>query len=121
MSRAWDQAFSQAEFAYNSTIHSSIGMSHFSIVYLKVSHHLLDLAKLPIGEKFSSAVSVMVEQTINVQMEVQTRLEKSNTSCKAVADKKRREKVFEEGDMMMVYLRKERTHTGTYNRFKPKK
>jgi len=45
----------QAEFAYNSTVHGSTGMSSFSIVCKKVSHHLLDLVKLPIGEKFSSA------------------------------------------------------------------
>jgi len=33
-------------------------------------------------------------------------LEKSNARYKAAADKKMRKKVFEEGDMVMVYLRK---------------
>ena len=58
-----------SQFAYNNAIHNSIGMSPFSIVYQKVPYHLLDLAKLPIGEKFSSAVSDMVEQIIDVQKE----------------------------------------------------
>ena len=58
--RVWDQALPQEEFSYNSLINSSTGMLPFSIVYKKVPHHLPDLAKLPIGEKFSAA-SVMAE------------------------------------------------------------
>jgi len=64
-------------------------MSPFSIIYQKVPHHLLDLAKLPIGEKFSNAASVMTEQAIDIQKEVRTRLEKSSARYKATADKKR--------------------------------
>ena len=35
-------------------------------------------------------------------------MEKTNKKYKTVVDKKRREKIFEEGDMVMVYLRRER-------------
>ena len=76
-------------------------MSPFAIVYRRVPHHLLDLAKLPIGEKFRSATSAMAEQILDVQEEVRLKLEKSNVKYKATADKKMREKVFE-GDMMVV-------------------
>ena len=71
--RAWDQTFPQAEFAYNNTIHSSTCMSSFAIIYRKVSHHLLDLAKLPIGEKFNSAASAMAAQVLDVQESVEAR------------------------------------------------
>ena len=64
--KAWDQALPKAKFAYNSAIHSSTGMSPFSIIYQNISHHLLDLAKLPIGEKLSNATSTMAEQAIDV-------------------------------------------------------
>ena len=48
-------------------------------------------------------------------------MEKTNTSYKAAADKKRREKVFKEGDMIVIYLRKEKILAGSYNILKPKK
>ena len=86
---AWDQALPQAEFPYNNTIHSSTGMSPFYIVYRKVPHHLLDLANMPIGKKFSSATSALVEQVLDVQKSIQLKLEKSNARYKATADKKR--------------------------------
>jgi len=118
--RAWDQALPLAVSAYNSTIHNSTGMSPFSVVYRKVPHHLLDLAKLPIGEKFSSASNTLAEQVLDVQKSVQLKLEKSNVKYKATSDKKRREEeVFKEGDMV-VYLRRERVPAGSY-KLKPKK
>ena len=65
------------EFTYNSTTYSLTSMSPFSIVYQKVPQHLLNLAKLSIGEKFSNAASAMAEQDINVQKEIRTRLRNS--------------------------------------------
>ena len=50
----------------------------------------------------------MVCGSKDVQKEVQLKIEKINKKYKETADKKRQEKPFEEKDMTMVYLRKER-------------
>ena len=48
-------------------------------------------------------------------------MEKSNARYKVVADNKMREKVFEEENMIMVYMRKERISARSYNKLKPRK
>jgi len=49
------------------------------------------------------------------------KLEKSNAKYKAASDKQRQEKLFEEGNIVMMYLRRERILAESYNKLKPKK
>nr|GMC93171.1 Transposon Ty3-G Gag-Pol polyprotein [Ipomoea batatas] len=117
----WDFALAQAEFAYNSSMHSSIGRSPFSVVYTKTPKHAVDLLQLPSSEKIHKQADTMASQVQNVQQEIRAKLEASNAKYKTAADKKRRQKLFNVGDEVMVYLRKQRLPTGFYHKLSPKK
>ena len=117
----WDLALAQAEFAYNSSVSRSTGKSPFAIVYTKVPRHVVDLIKFPSTIGTSAAAFTLAESYTNLFKEVQQSLEKSNLTYKAIADKHRKHRVFEVGDQVMVYLRKERLPMGVHGKLKQKK
>nr|GEW42301.1 putative nucleotidyltransferase, ribonuclease H [Tanacetum cinerariifolium] len=81
--KLWDVSLAQAEFAYNSAVHSSTEFLPFELVYKTSPRH---------------------------QMQ-----------SKIAADKHRRKKMFQVGDEVMVFLRKEHFPVGTYSKLQPKK
>ncbi|CAL2228261.1 unnamed protein product [Prunus armeniaca] len=77
----------EVEFAYNSAVHSATGKSPFSIVYIVVPNHVVDLVKLPKGQKTSVAGGKLVEEVVAIRDEVKQKLEQANAKYKAVVDK----------------------------------
>ena len=69
----------------------------------------------------SIAAEHMADQIKAIQEEVRTNLEESNARYKVAADRKRRAKVLQVGDLIMVYLRKGRMPAGTYTKLSNKK
>ena len=119
--KQWDLALSQAEFAYNSSVNRSTGKSPFAINYGVPPKHALDLVPLPELPGVSQVVEHMADRIQAMQEEVRQKLEATNAMYKEAADKKRHEKIFNVGDLVLVYLRKERFPVGTYNKLKDKK
>ena len=83
--------------------------------------HTLDLVPLLELPGMSQASENMTERIQAIQEEVRQKLEATNAKYKEAADKKRHEKIFNVGDLVLVYLRKERFPVGTYNKLKDKK
>ncbi|PKU81738.1 hypothetical protein MA16_Dca018680 [Dendrobium catenatum] len=112
--KLWDELLGQAEFAYNSMPNRSTGVCPFKVVYTKPPNHTIDIAVLP--KCHNRAAVTLAEQFNTMLQDVRHRLIESNKHYKAAADKHRRAKLFQPGDLVMVRLRRERLAAGTYSK-----
>ena len=119
--KQWDVILPQAEFSYNSVINRSTGKSPFEIVYGQAPTHYLDLAPIPNSSLSNKKAEDFVSTMNKIHDEVRKKLEQSNAKYKEAANKHRRVKTFHEGDLVWVYLKKERFPTGSYNKLKERK
>ena len=99
----------------------STGKSPFQVIYGHNPQGVLNLVQLPLGDRVSDDGEAFAEQLHQLQEDVRQRLQDNNERYKASTDATRRYQVFNVGDLVMVYLRKERFPTRTYHKLKYKK
>ncbi|GJY06232.1 RNA-directed DNA polymerase [Tanacetum coccineum] len=90
--KLWDVSLAQAEFAYNSAVHSSTGFSPFEVVYKTSLRHVLDLVDLP-GKKNIQASKMVQEVQVSHEV-VRANITEANAKYKFAVDKHRRKKLF---------------------------
>lgn len=117
--KRWDDLLPQTKFAYNSITNQTMGQSLFSIIYTKHPNHTVDLATLPrsrnqLVEKLAAQFSEMLKQ-------MKGNIEEAKNRYKLKVDAHRRAKLFNEGDLVMIRIRKECFPVGTLNKLKPRK
>jgi hypothetical protein len=104
----WDLALAQVEFAYNDSMNRSMRKIPFHIVYGRYPKGVVDLVALSDLEgKKSVDVNDFVDSMHELQEQVKKKLQTNNDSYKQREDQHRRQKVFQEGEMVMAHLRKE--------------
>lgn len=106
--KQWDVDLPQVEFAFNNMCNRSTSKTLFKIVYTKPPKHALDLVPLPKLLGLSVAARNMAKRIQNVQTKVGQSLEQANSKYKVAANKHGRVKIFQEGDLVMVHLCKNR-------------
>ncbi|OMO53322.1 reverse transcriptase [Corchorus capsularis] len=104
--RIWEDCLPHVEFAYNRSIHSTTGYSPFETVYGFNLLIPLDLLSLPLsvqvdGERKADFVK-------DLHAKVRAQIEKKTQHYMKVANKGRKEVIFEPGDWVWLHLRKER-------------
>ncbi|GJS46474.1 hypothetical protein Tco_0596595 [Tanacetum coccineum] len=116
--KLWNVSLAQAEFAYNSAVHSSTGFLSFEVVYKTSPRHVVDFADL--SGKNNVQANRMVEEAQATHEVVRANITEANAKYKITADKHRRKKLFQVGDEVMVFRRKKRFPVGTYSKLQPK-
>ncbi|GJV49353.1 RNA-directed DNA polymerase [Tanacetum coccineum] len=106
----------QAEFAYNRSSHSSTGRSPFLVVYGRNPFTPLDLAPLPAVDSYSVEGEAQATQIKALHEQVRDQITKHNLQYQARANKHRKHVVFNEGDLVWIYLRKDRFPPGRYGK-----
>ncbi|CAL8155920.1 unnamed protein product [Prunus armeniaca] len=119
--KTWDLIIPQAEFAYNNSVNRSTKKTPFEAAYGLKPQHVIDLVPLPQEMRVSDEGEGFADHVKRVHEEVKTAIKASNESYAAAANQHRRLKDFEEGDMVLVHLRRDRFPKGTYHKLKSKK
>ena len=98
----------------------SVGLSCFHILYGRMPLFLADIPFHAI-ERESEEANIFMRERAKLFKQVQEKLQNNNLKYKEREIIKRRQSVFEEEDLLLVYVHKDRNPMGEYNKLKARK
>ncbi|XP_057543293.1 uncharacterized protein LOC130821516 [Amaranthus tricolor] len=105
----WDVKLAHAEFAYNRTPSATTKYSPFEVVYVSNPFVSIDLIALPQDKFVHGGAKEQAEFMMKIHKEVGKNIEKANEIYKKEANKRvKNVRNFEVGDIVWIYMRKER-------------
>ncbi|KAK1602063.1 hypothetical protein QYE76_017106 [Lolium multiflorum] len=118
--KSWEDCLPHAEFAYNRAKHSTTLRSPFMIVYGFEPPTALDILPLPLHQRtnmdFDERTTAMKKLHEETRATIQDHVLRQANRLNA----KKKERVFEEGDLVWVHLRKERFPQERNSKLKPR-
>ena len=116
----WDVKLAHAEFAYNRSPTYATGHSPFEVVCGINPYLPLDLVPLPKDELVHKDADAKLKSMMKLHQQVRERIEAINASYKQKSNKNRKPRLFEEGDLVWVHLRKQRFPSKRKNKLMPR-
>ncbi|KAK1681405.1 hypothetical protein QYE76_042253 [Lolium multiflorum] len=118
--KSWEDCLPHAEFAYNRAKHSTTARSPFMVVYGFEPPTALDILPLPLHERtnmdFDERTTAMKKLHEETRATIQEHVLRQANRLNA----KKKERVFEEGDLVWIHLRKERFPQERNSKLKPR-
>jgi hypothetical protein len=114
----WDLKLAHAEFAYNRSPTYATGHSPFEVVYGMNPYLPLDLVVFPKEELVHKDAEAKLKSMVKLHEQVKERIQAVNEAYRRRS--KNKAKVFEEGDLVWVHLRKERFPSKRKNKLMPR-
>ena len=118
--KQWDLILPQIEFAYNRSMHRTVGKSPFEVVYGLQPIGPMKLAPHPTIQQFSGDAEVRAKEIKKLHEEVRLKIEKNNAKYVEQANRRRKYVEFEVGELVWVHLRKDRFPPGKFGKLKPR-
>jgi hypothetical protein len=106
--REWEDCLSHVKFAYNRAVHSTTQLCPFEVVYGFKPITPFDLLSLPIQERVNIQESKRANFVRKIHVKTKEAIEKNGRYTADRANKKRKEVLFQPGDMVWVHFRKDR-------------
>jgi translation initiation factor IF-1 len=104
----WEECLPHIEFVYNRSIHFTMKVSPFQVVYGLNPRAPIDLLPLPSSETTCFDASQRSEFILKMHETTKLNIEKMNEKYRIAASKGRKEVKLKPGDLVWLHLRKER-------------
>ena len=118
--KQWDLILPQNEFAYNRSMHRTVGKSPFEVVYGLQPIGPMELTPHPTIQQFSRDAEVRAKEIKKLHEEVRLKIEKKNAKYVEQANRRRKYVEFEVGELVWVHLRKDKIPPGKFGKLKPR-